>query len=336
MTTPRIHTEILEERRKALLVRAADGRTGWIQRRWRRADGTVSSPVLAKAAAKRGEWAVERQEGRDASKVSFALPKADWENGRSLGFDVIGWNAGRQSDWSQRVFVPKTRCEQRDGVWYAPIGLVDWAITKMLEKGIVQGPLQFEGLIAARDDARDEVKVDAKRAVEIAEKASHTSEETLFAAVAERASDAANAEKAQAAMDAGEELKTADAELNFDGGCEGNPGPMALGIAGTVLGEAVGAGDDTVGHGTNNQAEWQAFIWALTYALNFGAKTLIVKGDSRLVVEQMLGNWKIKVDVLRVCRADALALVSKFDAVRIEWVSRDENEAADSYASMAS
>jgi probable phosphoglycerate mutase len=50
----------------------------------------------------------------------------------------------------------------------------------------------------------------------------------------------------------------------------------------------------------------------------------------------MRGEWKIKDSALRLLAADARALLADFDAVRVEWVPREENTAADALANSES
>src|SRR5690349_18987102 len=83
--------------------------------------------------------------------------------------------------------------------------------------------------------------------------------------------------------------------LEFDGGSRGNPGPAGIGAV-------VRASDGTplvtlgryIGRATNNVAEYKALITALQKAKELGAKKVVVRGDSELIVRQMNGQYKVK------------------------------------------
>lgn len=82
------------------------------------------------------------------------------------------------------------------------------------------------------------------------------------------------------------------------------------------------------GH-TSNMAEYKGLILALDIAQNSGVKDLKIRSDSRLVVEQVLGNWKAKNQELSRLRDLAREKASHFDSVQIKWVRREENQRAD-------
>src|SRR5256885_16906002 len=94
--------------------------------------------------------------------------------------------------------------------------------------------------------------------------------------------------------------------LEFDGGSRGNPGPAGIGVV-------VRAGDGTplvtlgrcIGRATNNVAEYKALITALQQARQLGAKKVIVRGDSELVVRQMRGEYRVKNADLRALYDEA-------------------------------
>src|SRR5881394_249119 len=89
--------------------------------------------------------------------------------------------------------------------------------------------------------------------------------------------------------------------LNFDGGSRGNPGPAGIGIV-------IAAKDGTplvtlgrfIGRATNNVAEYRALITALEEARKLGAKNIIIRGDSELIVKQMRGEYRVKNPDMRV------------------------------------
>jgi len=86
----------------------------------------------------------------------------------------------------------------------------------------------------------------------------------------------------------------------FDGGSRGNPGPAA---AGAVLlddrGDVVFEEGRFLGRRTNNEAEYEALIMLLEEVYRRGFCKCVVFGDSRLVISQMRGEWKIREPRLR-------------------------------------
>ena len=119
--------------------------------------------------------------------------------------------------------------------------------------------------------------------------------------------------------------------INGDGGSRGNPGPAASGIVfslpdGTVLGEY----SRFLGHTTNNQAEYDAVILALENLDRYPAESYHFYMDSKLVVEQLSGNWKVKHPDIKPLVAKILREISdKGLRVKFEHVLRDKNKSAD-------
>lgn len=82
--------------------------------------------------------------------------------------------------------------------------------------------------------------------------------------------------------------------IYFDGGCKPNPGKMEVGLVflnedGTKTPHRELAGD-----GTNNQAEWLALLVGLSMALGKGMTKVKMIGDSKNVIMQASGAWKMK------------------------------------------
>lgn len=125
--------------------------------------------------------------------------------------------------------------------------------------------------------------------------------------------------------------------IEADGGSRGNPGPAGYGAVvlsedrSTVLAEAKRA----IGRATNNVAEYRGLIAGLAGALELGATEAAVFLDSKLLVEQMSGRWKVKHPDLKELHAEARALASRFDRVRYSWVPRERNAHADRLANEA-
>ena len=116
----------------------------------------------------------------------------------------------------------------------------------------------------------------------------------------------------------------------FDGGARGNPGPAGFGVyivddAGKVLAE-IGEG---IGVATNNVAEYRGLLAALQWAADHGVKALAVKGDSQLLIQQMLGNYRVKNAGLIPLYHRARLLVMQIGDVRFEHIRREKNKDAD-------
>ena len=125
--------------------------------------------------------------------------------------------------------------------------------------------------------------------------------------------------------------------IEADGGSRGNPGPAAYGAvvrdgsSGALLVEI----GEYIGEATNNVAEYRGVIAGITEALGLDANaTIEARLDSKLVVEQMSGRWKIKHPDMRELALQANALI---EAKRITyvWVPRAENATADAMVNEA-
>ena len=121
-----------------------------------------------------------------------------------------------------------------------------------------------------------------------------------------------------------------------DGGSRGNPGPAGYGAVvldpdGTVLAERAAS----VGTATNNVAEYSGLLAGLAAAAELGATRVTARMDSKLVVEQMSGRWRVKHPDLKPLAARATELVDQFDQVDFEWVPRGLNSHADRLANEA-
>jgi len=124
--------------------------------------------------------------------------------------------------------------------------------------------------------------------------------------------------------------------LYFDGCSKGNPG---LGGAGAVLykdGEELWGSSQLVGEKvTNNVAEYCGLIMGLQEVFTRNIKTVIVRGDSQLVIKQMKGEYKVKSSSLVEYYQQAKLLEKYFDKIVFEHVYRDKNKRADELSNMA-
>ena len=116
----------------------------------------------------------------------------------------------------------------------------------------------------------------------------------------------------------------------FDGASAGNPGKMGTGfVIFNEKDDVIIEGSEYIGVGTNNEAEYQALISLLEFAVENKIETLEVFGDSKLVIEQVLGRWKVKAENLKPFAKIAQNLFSKVPNISINWIGRDFNTFAD-------
>jgi ribonuclease HI len=125
--------------------------------------------------------------------------------------------------------------------------------------------------------------------------------------------------------------------VEADGGSRGNPG-IAAGGAVVIDGETgqllaeVGV---YVGVATNNVAEYRGMLAGLQRAYEFDPEASVhFRLDSKLIVEQMSGRWKIKHPDMIVLANEARALIGKKSAT-FEWIPRLQNARADAAANKA-
>jgi ribonuclease HI len=121
-----------------------------------------------------------------------------------------------------------------------------------------------------------------------------------------------------------------------DGGSRGNPGPSALGVSiQTPDGDEVEGIGETLGVATNNFAEYSAVIRALQRCAELGARAVHVRSDSKLLIEQLNGNYKIKSKNLIPLVLQAREAARAFDRVTYEHVRREGNVRADELVNLA-
>ena len=116
-----------------------------------------------------------------------------------------------------------------------------------------------------------------------------------------------------------------------DGGARGNPGPAAAGVVITD-GEKKTEVKQYLGpKQTNNWAEYEAVIIALGRALEMllRDRDIEFRLDSKLVVEQLMGNWKIKEPELKKQAAKVRDLLKDFGTVTFTYIPREKNKEAD-------
>lgn len=125
--------------------------------------------------------------------------------------------------------------------------------------------------------------------------------------------------------------------VEADGGSRGNPGPAGSGaiVIDADTGEILVELARFVGVATNNVAEYIALVTALEWIdQNHHGSNVLVRMDSKLVIEQMSGNWKIKHPDMQQLAIQANRLVSGLRASFL-WIPREQNSRADALANKA-
>jgi len=109
-------------------------------------------------------------------------------------------------------------------------------------------------------------------------------------------------------------------KLFFDGGCRPNPGVMETAVAarGQVWHRPA------IGHGTNDEAEWQALLDAMDVAGQLGAADIVLLGDSALVVAQASSTQKPR-PAFAAFHARFQEQAARFTRIRIRRIKRAQN-----------
>ena len=124
--------------------------------------------------------------------------------------------------------------------------------------------------------------------------------------------------------------------IEADGGSRGNPGPAAYGavLKDAETGEVIAEEGTTIGVATNNVAEYSGLIAGLRLAEQYAPEAEVeVRMDSKLVVEQMSGRWKIKHPDMKPLAMEASRLAPF--GTTYTWVPRERNQHADRLANEA-
>jgi len=124
--------------------------------------------------------------------------------------------------------------------------------------------------------------------------------------------------------------------LFTDGASRGNPGHAAVGVViEDEHGMRLRGFHRYLGRMTNNEAEYHALLDGLKAAKDWKPDRLEVYLDSKLVVEQMNGRYRIKAPELIPLHQKATELLREFPEVQVAHVEREKNRGADSLANKA-
>ncbi|MDO0915374.1 bifunctional RNase H/acid phosphatase [Streptomyces sp. DT2A-34] len=125
--------------------------------------------------------------------------------------------------------------------------------------------------------------------------------------------------------------------VEADGGSRGNPGPAGYGavVVDAATGQTLAEAAEYIGIATNNVAEYRGLLAGLRAARELDpTATVHVRMDSKLVIEQMSGRWKIKHPDMKPLAFEA-ARILPATQVTYEWIPREQNKHADRLANEA-
>jgi len=124
-------------------------------------------------------------------------------------------------------------------------------------------------------------------------------------------------------------------KIYIDGASVGNPGKIGVGYLIYRDESPIKSESIYLGVQSNNFAEYMALIFALVDALDMGEKRLEVFSDSKLICEQISGNFKVKNKNIYPLFVLAKSLTAKFEGFKITHIDREKNKEADALAKRA-
>jgi ribonuclease HI len=117
----------------------------------------------------------------------------------------------------------------------------------------------------------------------------------------------------------------------FDGGSTPNPGIMKIGgYIQNPSAEEIFRYSKTLGHGTNNEAEYKSLIFLLQEIVTRDINKVSIFGDSQLVVNQVTGVFKTRDYRMKKMRREVRTLLQKIDRWNLHHIPRAKNKKADS------
>jgi ribonuclease HI len=127
-----------------------------------------------------------------------------------------------------------------------------------------------------------------------------------------------------------------DYKLFFDGASKGNPGLAGAGAVIYHYEKEIWHGHKFIGNkATNNEAEYSGLIIGLNKAIELNIKSLLVNGDSLLVINQMTGKYKCNSANLLPFYTMAKELSKNFDTIKFQHIYRNFNKRADELSNIA-
>jgi ribonuclease HI len=121
--------------------------------------------------------------------------------------------------------------------------------------------------------------------------------------------------------------------VSCDGAARGNPGPAGIGaVVADARGRVLAEIAEGIGIATNNVAEYRAAIAGLGRARELGGQDALLRSDSKLLVEQLSGRWRVRNPTLIALHGEARAAAKALRRVQFEHVPRRLNAHADRLA----
>ena len=120
-----------------------------------------------------------------------------------------------------------------------------------------------------------------------------------------------------------------------DGASRSNPGDASIGVSISLDGKEIHTISREIGIATNNEAEYQALLDGLNYCIENSINEVDVFLDSKLVVEQVNKNFKVKAQNLKEFNTQVENLIKEFKYIEFKHVYREDNKRADQLANMA-
>ena len=120
-----------------------------------------------------------------------------------------------------------------------------------------------------------------------------------------------------------------------DGASRSNPGDASIGVSISLDGKEIHTISREIGIATNNEAEYQALLDGLNYCIENSINEVDVFLDSKLVVEQVNKNFKVKAQNLKEFNTRVENLIKEFKYIEFNHVYREDNKRADQLANMA-
>jgi len=125
-------------------------------------------------------------------------------------------------------------------------------------------------------------------------------------------------------------------DIYIDGASRGNPGNAGAGVViKNKKGEVIKSLKKFLGETTNNVAEYMSLILALKEAKKLGCESVSIYSDSKLMVNQIKGIYKVRDEKLNRLKKKVDELLGAFRLERIEFIPREENREADRLANSA-
>ncbi len=125
-------------------------------------------------------------------------------------------------------------------------------------------------------------------------------------------------------------------KIRFDGGAVPNPGEMGIGIVLIENNKVIKKISEKLdGKGTSNIAEYTALSKGVSNALGLGWTDVVIEGDSKLVISQVTGLWRVNDEKLKPLHKKVKEKLSNFDSYELRHIPREDNSLADELASKA-